>query len=171
MEFIKNQDNKPERTFVLWFLAICTMINAGMNVVSFSLYAFFPGLIRQSLSLMQSIPMFSGDEYKEIFEVFLSVTPQQYLLLILSEIAAFAGALIMLWKMKPIGFHIFTISQIIEFCVLNFLIGGKMAMTLSAVIMTVLIIILYATQLRYMQGDNAADTDSPTDNPQNDNNE
>ncbi|MBR4919059.1 MAG: hypothetical protein IKZ56_13425 [Bacteroidales bacterium] len=171
MELIKNQDNKPQRTFVLWFLAICTMINAGMNVMSFSLYAFFPGLIRQSMDFIQNIPMFSGDEYKEIFDIFLSVTPQQYLLLILAEIASFAGALIMLWKMKSIGFHIYTIAQIFEFCILNFLIGGKMAMNLSAVVMTVLIIILFATQLRYMQGDRAADTDSPTDNPQNDNNE
>lgn len=155
----------------MWFLAICTMINAGMNVMSFSLYAFFPGLIRQSMDFIQNIPMFSGDEYKEIFDIFLSVTPQQYLLLILAEIASFAGALIMLWKMKSIGFHIYTIAQIFEFCILNFLIGGKMAMNLSAVVMTVLIIILFATQLRYMQGDRAADTDSPTDNPQNDNNE
>lgn len=171
MELIKNQDNKPQRTFVLWFLAICTMINAGMNVMSFSLYAFFPGLIRQSMDFIQNIPMFSGDEYKENFDIFLSVTPQQYLLLILAEIASFAGALIMLWKMKSIGFHIYTIAQIFEFCILNFLIGGKMAMNLSAVVMTVLIIILFATQLRYMQGDRAADTDGPIDNNQNDNNE
>lgn len=156
---------------MLWFLAICTMINAGMNVMSFSLYAFFPGLIRQSMDFIQNIPMFSGDEYKEIFDIFLSVTPQQYLLLILAEIASFAGALIMLWKMKSIGFHIYTIAQIFEFCILNFLIGGKMAMNLSAVVMTVLIIILFATQLRYMQGDRAADTDGPIDNNQNDNNE
>ena len=155
----------------MWFLAICTMINAGMNVMSFSLYAFFPGLIRQSMDFIQNIPMFSGDEYKEIFDIFLSVTPQQYLLLILAEIASFAGALIMLWKMKSIGFHIYTIAQIFEFCILNFLIGGKMAMNLSAVVMTVLIIILFATQLRYMQGDRAADTDGPIDNNQNDNNE
>lgn len=156
---------------MLWFLAICTMINAGMNVMSFSLYAFFPGLIRQSMDFIQNIPMFSGDEYKEIFDIFLSVTPQQYLLLILAEIASFAGALIMLWKMKSIGFHIYTTAQIFEFCILNFLIGGKMAMNLSAVVMTVLIIILFATQLRYMQGDRAADTDGPIDNNQNDNNE
>ena len=171
MDFFKNQDNKPQRTFVLWFLAICTMINAGMNVVSFSLYAFFPGLIRQSLDYIQNIPMFNGDEYREIFEIFLSVTPQQYLLLILAEIASFAGALIMIWKLKPLGFHIYTIAQIFEFCVLNFLIGGKMTMTLSAVVMTVLIIILFATQLRYMQGDKDADTNGSIDNEQNDNNE
>lgn len=171
MEFFKNQDNNPQRTFVLWFLAICTMINAGMNVVSFSLYAFFPGLIRQSMDFILNMPMRNGDEYREIFEIFLSVTPQQYLLLILAEIASFAGALIMLWKMKSIGFHIYTIGQIFEFCILNFLIGGKMAMNLSAVVMTVLIIILFATQLRYMQGDKDADTNGLIDNEQNDNNE
>lgn len=46
-----------------------------------------------------------------------------------------------------------------------------MAMNLSAVVMTVLIIILFATQLRYMQGDKDADTNGLIDNEQNDNNE
>jgi len=171
MEFFKNQEAKPQRTFLLWFLAICTMISTFMNVISFSLYAFFPNFIQQTMAVMQNMPMFNGEEYKEMFDVFLSVAPWQYLLLILSEAGAFAGALIMLWKLKSIGFHIYTISQILEFFVLNFLIGGKMAMPFSAVLGVVLIIVMYATQLRYMQDNKAPDTIEATDNEQNNNNE
>lgn len=150
MEPYNAQPDKPQRTFLLWFLAICTMINAGLNVISFSMYAFFPDLIRQSMTIMQNMSLFSGEEYKEMIEIFLSVAPWQYLLLILAEAASFAGALIMLWKLRSVGFHIYTIGQILEFCTLNFIIGGKMTMPFSAVLVTVLIIVMYATQLRYM---------------------
>ena len=170
MEFFKNQDTKPQRTFVLWFLAICTMINASMNVITFSLYAFFPDFIRQSLAIMQNMPIFSGDEYKEMFEIFLSISTQQYILLIISELSAFIGALIMLWKLRSIGFHIFTLGQILEFCTLNFIIGGELTMPFSAVLVMVLVVVLFATQLRYMK-DNNEDMETDKNIEQTDQNE
>ena len=151
MEPFNTKPDKPQRTFLLWFLGICTMLNAGMNVISFSMYAFFPNFIQQSMEMVKNMPMFSGEEYQETFEIFLSIAPKQYILLILAELASFIGALIMLWKLRSVGFHIYTIGQILEFCTLNFIIGGKLAMPLSAVLMTVLIIVMYATQLRYMK--------------------
>lgn len=143
--------DKPQRTFLLWFLAICTMVNAGMNVISFTMYACFPDFVKQSLETVKNISLFSGEEYQEAMSIFLSVAPRQYILLIVAELATFIGALIMLWKLRSIGFHIYTIGQILEFCTLNFIIGGKLAMPFSAVLMTVLIIVMYATQLRYMK--------------------
>ena len=151
MEPFNTKPDKPQRTFLLWFLGICTMINAGMNVISFTMYACFPDFIRQSMTIMQNMSFFSGDEYKDMIDIFLSVAPSQYILLILAEAASFAGALIMLWKLRSIGFHIYTVGQILEFCTLNFIIGGKLTMPLSAVLMTMLIIVMYATQLRYMK--------------------
>lgn len=145
------QPDKPQRTFLLWFLAICTMVNAGMNVISFTMYACFPEFVRQSLETVKNISLFSGEEYQEAINIFLSVAPRQYILLIVAELASFIGALIMLWKLRSIGFHIYTIGQILEFCTLNFIIGGKLAMPLSAVLMTMLIIVMFATQLRYMK--------------------
>ena len=151
MEPFNTQPDKPQRTFLLWFLAICTMINAGLNMISFSMYAFFPDFVRQSMTIVQNMSLYSGDEYKEMIDIFLSVAPWQYLLLILAEAASFAGALIMLWKLRSFGFHIYTIGQILEFCTLNFIIGGKLTMPFSAVLVTVLIIVMYAMQLRYMK--------------------
>jgi len=151
MEPYNTTPEKPTRTFLLWFLAICTMINTGMNVISFTMYAFFPDFIQQSMEMVKTMPMFEGAEYQELFAIMLSVEKWQFLLLILAEAASFAGALIMLWKLKSIGFHIYTIGQILEFCTLNFIIGGKLTMTFSAVLMTILIIVMYATQLRFMK--------------------
>ncbi len=110
--------------------------------------------------MVKTMPMFAGAEYQELFDIMLSITKWQFLLLILAEAASFAGALIMLWKLKSIGFHIYTIGQILEFCTLNFIIGGKLTMTFSAVIMTVLIIVMYATQLRYMKDPPAKDNNN-----------
>lgn len=151
MDPFKIQPDKPTRTFLLWFLGICTMINAGMNVLSFSMFAFFPNVIHHSIEVMKDMPRFSGEEYQEMFDIFLSIPAQKCILLILAEAASFAGALIMLWKLNSIGFHLYTIGQILEFCTLNFIIGGKLAMDFSAVLMVVLVIVMYATQLKYMK--------------------
>ncbi len=149
---------KPQRTFLLWFLAICTMINAGMNVFSFSMYAFFPNFIQQSMEVVKNIPAFNNAQYQETLELFLTIPQWKFGLLILAEAAAFAGALIMLVKLNPIGFHIYTISQILEFCTLNFIIGEKLAMNFSSVILTMLIIVMYASQLRYMKNKDTNET-------------
>lgn len=161
MEPFNPPTDKPTRTFLLWFLGICTMMNAGMNVISFSMYAFCPNFIQQSMELVKNMSIFNGNEYQEMFDVFLSIPSWKYIPLILAEVASFAGALIMLWKLNSIGFHIYTIGQILEICTLNFIIGGKMVMPLSAVMMTVLIIIMYATQLRYMK--KTSDTENQPD--------
>ena len=87
----------------------------------------------------------------QVFEMYLSIKGWQYGLLIITEAAIFIGALIMLWKLNPIGFHIYTIGQMAEFCVQNFIIGGKMTMNWSAIMLTIMIILMYATQLRYMK--------------------
>ena len=81
---------KPQRTFLLWFLAICTMINAGMNVFSFSMYAFFPNFIQQSMEVVKNIPAFNNAQYQETLELFLTIPQWKFGLLILAEAAAFA---------------------------------------------------------------------------------
>lgn len=152
MDILNNEDsNMPKRSFLLWFLAICTMVNAGINVLTFSVYMLFPQILQQSVSVMESMPMFNNEQYMQVFEMYLSIKGWQYGLLIITEAAIFIGALIMLWKLNPIGFHIYTIGQMAEFCVQNFIIGGKMTMNWSAIMLTIMIILMYATQLRYMK--------------------
>ena len=57
----------------------------------------------------------------------------------------------MLVKLNKVGFHVYTIGKILEFCVLNFAIGGLAAMNVNGIIMSVLWVLMYATQLRYIQ--------------------
>ena len=57
----------------------------------------------------------------------------------------------MLVKLNQVGFHVYTIGKILEFCVLNFAIGGLAAMNMNGIISSVLWVLMYATQLRFMK--------------------
>lgn len=141
----------PKRSFMFWFLAICTMLNNGMNGITYLFYGLFPKVMQQSVDVMRNLPMFSSEQYQEALNLYLSIAPWQYLLLFVAAAMAFSGALIMIWKLKPLGFHLYTISQILTFCTLNFIIGGKMAMNWSDIIWTICLVLIYALQMRYIQ--------------------
>ncbi len=147
-----------KRSFLLWFLAICTLTNAGISIFSYLIYMFFPQLVEQSLMLLQQMPAVYSEQYAQSLSLFLAIPKWQYALLILSEAAAFAGALIMLWKLKKIGFHFYVFGKIIEFATVNFLIGGAFVMDFSSIILMVLIILMYATQLRYFPTQDEGET-------------
>lgn len=157
--------NAPKRSFLLWFLAICTMVNAGVNVLTFSIYMLFPQVLQQSVAVMQGMPMFNNEQYMQVFEMYLSIKSWQYGLLIIAEAAIFIGALVMLWKLNPIGFHIYSIGQIALICVQNFVIGGKMKMNVSTILLTALLIVMYATQLRYMRRPEEAEEPEELEEP------
>jgi hypothetical protein len=142
--------NRAKRGLLLWILSICTMIQAGNNILLYALFLLFPDKMGQAVGNLTQVPFFDEEAFKEIIQIFQSIAGWQYGLLILVEVAIFAGALIMLWKLKPIGFHIYMIGQIGLFCVLNFVIGGNLMMTWDAIIWTVFIILLFASQLKYM---------------------
>ena len=142
---------QPKRGFLLWFLSLATMFQAGNNILLYTMFLLFPDKMGQVVSNLTQIPFFDDEAFREVIQVFQSIAGWQYGLLILVEIAIFAGALIMLWKLNPIGFHIYTIGQIGLFCILNFVIGGKLMMTWEAIIWTVFIILLFASQLKYMR--------------------
>jgi hypothetical protein len=142
---------QPKRGFLLWFLSLVTMFQAGNNILLYAMFLLFPDTMGQAVSNLTQIPFFDDEAFREVIQVFQSIAGWQYGLLILVEIAIFAGALIMLWKLNPIGFHIYTIGQIGLFCILNFVIGGKLMMTWEAIIWTIFIILLFASQLKYMR--------------------
>ena len=138
---------QPKRSFLLWFLAICTMVSAGSSIITFLVYMLFPQILQQSMEVMQGMSMFQNEQYQQVFDLYLSIKGWQYGLLILCEAAIFAGALIMLWKLKPVGFHLYVIGQIALFCVQNFVVGGLMRSTWNTILWTVLIVVLYYLQI------------------------
>lgn len=150
--------DRLKRPLLLWFLAICTMLDEGMSILCYALFMLFPNMMQMATEKMLSLPLYQDDIYKEAFMAYLNVTPLQYALLIIASGAIFIGTFIMLVKMKQIGFHIYTIGQIVNFCIVNFVVGGKLAAmsNIASWIMQMCIIVLFATLLPLMkplQGD------------------
>lgn len=138
---------------VLWILAIFTMINAATNGMTDLIFAIMPNIAAQSIEAVKALPMFNSSEYSEAFNLMLSIKSWQYALLLLTEAAGFAGAFLMLVKLNPLGFHIYTIGQIFQILIANYVIGGKASMSISSILMAILIVAMFATQLPFMKHD------------------
>lgn len=148
-------EKKPQRTPILWILGIFTMIGAMFSAITYLCWAIAPDSMLQSMGIIREMKMFSSEQVDQILSLYTSISNWQYLLLTIVEVMLFTGAFLMLVKLNKVGFHVYTIGKIIEFCVLNFIIGGMAAMNVNGIISSVLWVLMYATQLRFM---------NPTDN-------
>lgn len=144
-------ENKPQRTPILWILGIITMVNAVFSAIAYLCWALAPDSMLKSLEMIKEMNLFSAEQLEQILSLYTSIRSWQYLLLTLVEIMLFTGAFLMLAKLNKAGFHIYTIGKILEFCVLNFIIGGLVAMDWNGIIMSVLWVLMYSTQLRFMK--------------------
>ncbi|MBR4136724.1 MAG: hypothetical protein IKU03_10035 [Bacteroidales bacterium] len=142
---------KPQRTFILWFMGICSMLDAVFSVCSYLIFMMKPEaaavILKSNASLLGATP----EQITTLTDAMAAITQPQFLMLIGVECLMFAGALLMLWKLNQIGFHLYTIGQLLNICILNFVIGGSMAMNFESIITVVFLIIIYAMQLRYMK--------------------
>ncbi len=148
-------EKKPQRTPILWILGIFTMIGAMFSAITYLCWAIAPDSMLQSMGIIREMKMFSSEQVDQILSLYTSISNWQYLLLTIVEVMLFTGAFLMLVKLNKVGFHVYTIGKIVEFCVLNFIIGGMAAMNVNGIISSVLWVLMYATQLRFM---------NPTDN-------
>jgi hypothetical protein len=151
---------KPQRTPILWILGIITMVNSVFSAIAYICWAIAPDYMLKSMEMIKEMNLFSADQAEQILNLYSSIASWQYLLLTMVEVMLFTGAFLMLVKLNKVGFHVYTIGTILEFCVLNFVIGGMVAMNVNGIITSVLWVLMYATQLRFM---------NPSDN-QDDNN-
>ena len=151
-------EKKPQRSPILWILGIFTMIGAMFSAITYLCWAIAPDSMLQSMEIIKQMKMFSEEQVDQILSLYTSISNWQYLLLTVVEVMLFTGAFLMLVKLNKVGFHVYTIGKIIEFCVLNFIIGGMAAMNMNGIITSVLWVLMYATQLRFM---------NPTDNQDN----
>jgi len=157
-------ENTPKRTLILWILGILTMIDTFFSVIAYLSWIIAPDYMRQSSEMLKNTNLQTPDQVEQMLNLYSSIQNWQYLLLILVCVALFAGAFLMLVKLKGLGFHVYTIGKITEFCVMNFVIGGMVAMDLNGVIMSVLWVLMYATQLRYLEPFDPKDNASPNQN-------
>lgn len=141
----------PKRTPILWILGILTMVSAGFSAIAYLIWAFAPDYMLKSVETIKEMDMFPEDQLEQILSFYTSINNWQYLLLSAVQLMLFVGAFLMLVKLNKAGFHVYTIGKILEFCVMNFVIGGLVAMNLNGIITSVLWVLMYATQLRFMQ--------------------
>lgn len=153
-------ENTPKRTPVLWILGILTMLSAASSTIAYLSWAFAPDQMLKSMEIIKEMNMFSADQVDQLLSLYTSIKSWQYLLLTIVQLMLFAGAFLMLVRLNNAGFHVYTIGKILEFCVMNFAVGGLAAMNLNGIIMSVLWVLMYATQLRFLQ---------PSDNQNNNN--
>ena len=153
-------ENKPQRTPILWILGIITMLNSVFSAIAYLCWAAAPDYMLKSMDIIKEMNLFSADQVEQILSLYTSISSWQYLLLTLVEAMLFVGAFLMLVKLNKAGFHVYTIGKILEFCVLNFAIGGMAAMNINGIIMSVLWVLMYATQLRFMKQSETQQTDN-----------
>ena len=151
MENFFNKKVQPRRNAILWILAICAMIDAFTNGLSQLIFIAMPDLVAQSMEAVKTMPMFNTPEYAQALDAVLAIKGWQHSLLLLTEIAAFMGAFLMLVKLNPVGFHIYTIGQLCQIVVMNLCIGGASKQGVSAVLMMLLMVAIFASQLPFMQ--------------------
>lgn len=166
-------ENKPKRPIILWILGILTMLDSGFSFFAYIGWALKPGYMRNSMESIRSMGIISSDQLDEVLAIYDSIQSWQYLLLAAVSLMLFLGAFLMLAKLKKTGFHIYTIGKILEFCVMNFAIGGMVAMDISGIIMSILWVLMFAMQLRYMEPFENQDnniTSQNISNPSSDNN-
>lgn len=153
----KNSPYKPQRTPILWILGIITMVSALFSAIAYLCWALAPDYMLKSMETIKEMDLFPADQAEKILSLYTSIASWQYLLLTLVEIMLFTGAFLMLAKLNKAGFHVYTIGKILEFCVLNFVIGGMVAMNMNGIITSVLWVLMYATQLRFMKSSDNQD--------------
>ena len=154
----------PKRTPILWILGIITMLNSAFSAIAYICWAFAPDYMQKSMEMIKEMGMFPAEQTDQILSIYTSINSWQYLLLAAVQLMLFAGAFLMLVKLNSKGFHVYTIGKILEFCVLNFVIGGLVAMDVNGIIMSVLWVLMYATQLRFLKAVENQDNNSTPSN-------
>ena len=157
-------ENTPKRTPILWILGILTMLNSAFSAIAYICWAFAPDYMQKSMEMIKELGMFPAEQTDQILSIYTSINRWQYLLLAAVQLMLFAGAFLMLVKLNRVGFHVYTIGKILEFCVLNFIIGGLVAMDVNGIIMSVLWVLMYATQLRFLKAVENQDNNSTPSN-------
>ncbi|MBO7491283.1 MAG: hypothetical protein J6T59_02465 [Bacteroidales bacterium] len=162
---------KPQRTFILWFMSICSMLDAISNIITYTFLIIMPERIAEMMPKMGVTMGMSKESVELLMETFASVTTPQWLMLIGVEVLMFVGVLIMIWRLHQIGFHLYAIGQLLNILIMNFVIGGNMTMDFTAILTVVFLIAIYAMHLRYMhplKEQQQEETDEITENTKQD---
>ena len=130
------EPHKPRKPGLLILLAVLTFIGSGWSFISY--------LILSALGpRIQEYPMpFSTPETEEVFQRMAEVAQWKYFLLALIFACSVIGAVQML-RLKKIGFHIYTIAQILALVLVPYFTLGTFYPGIWSILVTFLFIGAY----------------------------
>ena len=140
IKFIEPQDQQPKRPELLTLLCVLSFIGSGL--ASFSNL-----IITLSYSSIAEIFASSGIDIPGMEEM-LSGGRTFFALSFIIQLLSFIGVLNM-WKLNKVGFHIYSISQILMLIIPSFFIP-ELDFPIIAILFTAMFVILYASMLKHM---------------------
>jgi hypothetical protein len=128
---------------LLKVLCVITFIGSGLGLLSYGIIGIIHGFFSSNLALIPD------EQNRELISMMLSAGRMFFFLNALFYAVSFAGALL-LWRMKKVGFHLYTASQLILLILpMAFIKGFPMPGT--NIFITVLFVWGYSGFLRYMK--------------------
>lgn len=140
IKFIEPQERQPKRPELLTILCVLSFIGSGLG-------SFSNLIITLSYSSIVEIYSSSGIDIPGMEEM-LSGGRTFFTLSFIIQMLSFIGVLNM-WKLNKIGFHIYSISQILILILPSFFIL-ELDFPIIAILFTAVFVILYASLLKHM---------------------
>lgn len=130
-------------TTLLKILCVFTFVGSGLGFISYGIIGLSHNFFSRNLSLIPD------EQNRELIEMLLSAGRIFFFLNALLYAASFAGALF-LWKMKKVGFHLYTASQLL-LLILPLAHIKEFPMPGASIFLTILFIWGYSGFLKFMK--------------------
>jgi len=139
---MEKEAKKPvQRPTLLTVLCIITFIGSGLSTFSYLMFSVIYDLLMDQLSVTAaSMPEIN----------FMLEAPRSFFVVSFVLSAASVTGAIFMWNMRKIGFHIYTVAQLIYLVVPLLYFGGETNPLLN-IVLTALFVYLYARNLSYMR--------------------
>ena len=137
------EDGDYKRPSSLTLLCILTFIGSGMALFSNLVFSLFFNLKETAFTQLSNNEMFA-----QSLEMLKDIPREYFIVNFILSIASFFGAFKM-WKLKKIGFHFYTASQLLILISSMYYIGINVSS--SATFLTIAFILLYAMNLRFLR--------------------
>jgi len=141
---LMNENETPKRPTSLKVLCILTFISAGLSSISALATPLFSDV---AIEYLKSLPNLGEAELNETITV-LQAGWGYYLIIFVLLLGSLTGAILM-WKLKKVGFHVYSLSNIALLFPPLLMFG--IAISWAGILLTASFILLYAVNLKYMK--------------------
>jgi hypothetical protein len=141
-QLLPDTESKEKRPSLLTVLCILTFIGSGLNVFSnLVVFLFYDASMKLTEEIVKSFKIAGMDPFLNAKPVYFAVTA-------LINALALAGA-IRMWQLRKLGFHIYTVAQILVIIapMYFFQLPGP---DLASIILSGIFVLLYSSHLKKM---------------------